>query len=156
MEYQGLPIQGSLHRTNAVASVENRIPAMRTLDTLNTIFAAQRRLMEKYHDIEAANGAVVIEPDEFGNLDDRQVQIRLKDLLFRVVVEIGECSEEMQNKTWRQSDTPTDGEAFELEVSDILHFFVEFCITAGLDADRLFTIYFKKYSENQSRQNRGY
>lgn len=155
MEYQNLPLANSDHRWKAIEQLGGA-PVARVVDTLNTIFAGQKMLMDTYHNIEMDNGAIVVDPDYWGDVDNRYVQMRLKDLLFRLVVEIGEAAEELQNKPWRQTETPVNIEAFHKEVSDMLHFFVEFCITAGIEADTLFELYFHKHSINQERQRSGY
>lgn len=125
-------------------------------DYLNAIFEGQRVLMGRYHEIEEANGAPVISPMLEGHLDDRQVQMRLKDLAYRMVEEIAEATGELKNKPWKQENRPTNVPAFLEEVSDIFHFFVEFCITAGIDHEGLHTLYFAKQQKNQARQNSGY
>lgn len=155
LNYSALPMTMSDHRQKASQQLPKLDDAW-VMDTLNTIFHGQKILMDKYHYIEFENGAVVVSPDMWGAVDDRYVQMRLKDLLFRLVVEIGEAAEELQNKPWRQTDTPVDVKAFHKEVSDMLHFFVEFCITAGIEADKLFELYFEKHAINQERQRSGY
>lgn len=125
-------------------------------DLLATIFAGQRQLMEEYDEIERRNGAVVPRPEFFGQLDAREVQIRLKDLAWRVTEEISEATNTLKNKPWKQTFVATDVAHFEEEVADALHFFVEFLITAGFTPETIFKVYFKKFAVNQFRQESKY
>lgn len=125
-------------------------------DKLTSLFNKQWELIEKYHDIETERGALTIPPDAFGQLDYRRVQWRLKDLAYRVVEELSEATNCLKNKPWKQSEVTTDQEHFYEEVADALHFFVEFCITAGLDADKLYALYTRKHQVNEFRQESNY
>lgn len=125
-------------------------------DLLATIFEGQRRLMAKYHDIERKNGCVVIKPEVEGELDDRYVQMRLKDLMERTIEELMEAANCLKNKPWKNTYVATDRAHFEEEIADALHFFVELLITAGIDADKMFRLYFLKHAVNQFRQRSNY
>lgn len=123
---------------------------------LSIIFARQNELMEKYHVIEANNGAVVVMPHLFGVLDDRRVQIRIKDMMERVIEELMEAANTLKNKPWKQDAQPTDAEHFYEELSDAFHFFVELCILVGMSPKDLFGLYFSKSEVNKFRQRSGY
>ena len=125
-------------------------------DMLATIFAGQRQLMGEYDEIERRNGAVVPEPELFGQIDAREVQMRLKDLAWRVTEEISEATNCLKNKPWKQTFVATDVAHFQEEVADALHFFVEFLITAGFTPETIFTMYFRKHAVNQFRQESQY
>lgn len=125
-------------------------------DMLESIFQGQRQLMERYHAIEEGNGSPVIPIDFEGELDDRHVQSRLHQLFGFAMQEWSEAMQELHNKPWRQTQQTTDRQAFISEVGDVLHFFVEFCITAGIGAEELHQIYFKMHQKNQDRQNSQY
>jgi len=120
------------------------------------IFERQRELMAKYHDIEAMNGANVVPEGLHGELDDRRLQYRLKDLAYRVVEELSEATNCLKNKPWKQDAVVTDSDHFYEELADAFHFFVELCITAGLSASDLFGLYFRKSEVNKFRQRSGY
>lgn len=125
-------------------------------DQLRSIFAGQRMLMERYYEIEQRNGAVVVSPSDEGELDDREVQIRIKDLAYRVVEELSEATNCLKNKPWKDTFVETDKAHFIEELADAFHFFVELAVTAGLDADALFAIYFRKHAVNRFRQESRY
>lgn len=112
--------------------------------------------MDKYERIERKNGALVVDPEQFGLIDDRQVQMRLKDLAYRTVEELSEATNCLKNKPWKDSFIATDKEHFEEELADALHFFVELLITAGLSPEDVFLLYFKKHHVNQFRQRSRY
>ena len=125
-------------------------------DMLAEIFAAQQLLIDKYHDIEQSRGALVVEPEMFGQIDHRFVQWRIKDLNSRAVEELFEAMNTLKNKQWKQSELATDKTHFYEELGDALHFFVELCITAGMTADDLARIYHRKNAVNQFRQRSKY
>jgi hypothetical protein len=125
-------------------------------DYLKAIFERQKELMEKYEEIERKNGAITIPPEEWGELDLRRTQYRIKDLMQRCVEELGEAMNCLKLKPWKQSDVPTDATHFYEEVADAFHFFIELCITAGMDADDLALMYLKKSEVNKFRQRSNY
>ena len=125
-------------------------------DMLELIFAGQRELMEKYELIEARNGAIVVLSDSRGEIDDREVQMRLKDLAYRTIEELSEATNCLKNKPWKNDMVKTDRAHFYEEIADALHFFVEFCVTAGITAETLFDLYFRKHQVNQFRQRSNY
>jgi hypothetical protein len=112
-----------------VRTVEDVPPEERWL----AIFAHQRKLMEKYDEIERDAGANV--PEEPWSLDDKRVQWRLKDLFWRVTEELAEALEfddprlllDWESK-WEESADVRH--VFE-ELADALHFFVEASIISG-------------------------
>lgn len=125
-------------------------------DWLEAIFDRQWELVKKYHDIERSRGALVVEPGMFGNVDHRYVQWRLKDLAYRTVEELSEATNCLKNKPWKQSEVLTDKDHFYEELADAFHFFIELCITAGLDAEDLTLLYLKKAEVNSFRQRSNY
>lgn len=125
-------------------------------DLLLTIFAGQEQLIEKYEKIERRNGAHTVPKGVRGALDDRVVQMRLKDLAYRTVEEISEATNCLKNKPWKNTFVATDENHFKEELADAFHFFIELCQTAGMSAEDLFTIYFRKHHVNQFRQESNY
>ena len=125
-------------------------------DMLAEIFAGQQLLIDKYHDIETMRGALVIDPDMFGEIDHRYVQWRIKDLAFRCIEEMTEATNTLKNKPWKQSEVPTDKVHFYEELADAFHFFIELCITAGMNAEDLARMYHRKNAVNQFRQRSNY
>lgn len=119
------------------------------------IFEGQKHLMAKYHAIEKANGASVISSDMEGNLDNRQVQDRMRELYGFLSQELGEAMQELKLKPWKVEEKPTDRQAFIDEMGDCLHFFVEMCITAGMTHEDLHRAYFRMHQKNNQRINSG-
>lgn len=125
-------------------------------DMLAGIFAAQWELLLKYHEIEKSRGALVVDHEQFGNIDHRFVQWRIKDLAYRCLEELSEATNTLKNKPWKQSEVTTDRVHFYEELADSLHFFIELCITAGMSADDLAKIYHRKHAVNEFRQRSNY
>ncbi len=125
-------------------------------DMLQGIFIEQQGLMQRYHDIEKERGFIVVEPRDHGNVDDRFVQSRIKDLSQRTIEELMEAMNTLKNKPWKQSEVSTDKVHFYEELGDTVHFFIELCITAGMTAEDLARIYHRKAAVNQFRQESRY
>lgn len=125
------------------------------MDKLDEIFARQRELMDKYHLIEAANGLLVTDQVPV-DLNDPRGQARLKEMAWRTVEELAEAMNELKNRPWKQSHTPTNKEAFREEVVDALHFFIELCILAGFTPQSLHDQYLNKAAKNTARQESKY
>lgn len=121
------------------------------MNALEMIFEGQRHLMAKYHMRELQNYGMVVEPDQEGDLDDRQVVARIHELYGYTVRELSEAMQELKLKPWKQSADPADREAFVNEIGDTLHFFVELCITAGMTAEDLHRAYFRMHQKNNER-----
>ena len=96
-------------------------------DKLEAIFKRQGELMQKYHDIEAANGLLQT-PDCPVDLHDRFGQARLKDFAWRATEELGEALDAMDKFLRGDHGIEHCNE----ELADALHFLTEFTILAGL------------------------
>lgn len=125
-------------------------------DQLRTIFAGQRALMDRYHEIERNNFSFPVEDADLGEIDFRLVQARMHEMFGFLVRELSEAMQELRSKPWKQKWAPTDVAKFQEEMADALHFYVEMCITAGISADTLFKQYFKAWEKNRGRQDNGY
>jgi len=99
---------------------------------LDAIFKRQRELMDKYHEIEAANGLLLTDKIPV-NLHNKLGQARLKDFAWRTTEEIGEAIEARE----RHCDIPDH--CYE-ELADALHFLTEFTILSGITPEDLMTI----------------
>jgi len=118
------------------------------------IFEAQLQLEENYHAIERETvGLDLIHPVD---IHSHEGQARLKDLAFRCIAEIVESTECLKNKPWKQTPMETDIMHFREEVSDALHFFVAYCLAAGITAEQLYALYFAKHDVNKFRQRSKY
>lgn len=126
-------------------------------DMLKWIFDQQRRLLDKYRDIENSVLGFELFPAELPvDLDTHAGQFLLKAAAYRVVEELSEATNCLKNKPWKQTQVVTDRDHFEEEVADAFHFFVEFCILAGIDEERLFDLYARKHKVNVFRQESKY
>lgn len=124
-------------------------------DMLGNIFSRQTELMTHYHEIEKKNGLLQYEKLPI-DLHDRHGQARLRELIRRTTDELSEASHTLKNSPWKQSHVLTDVDHFYEEIADAFHFFIEFCISAGMTAEDLYSIYFKKSEVNRFRQKSEY
>jgi len=68
-----------------------------------------------------------------------------------------ECSEAIDSLQWKWwKKTEDDWDNIKIELVDILHFWVSMCTVAGLSAEEVIDLYFKKNDLNHKRQNQGY
>jgi len=76
-----------------------------------------------------------------------------------------ELSEIMRESAWKNPNLIKFGwkktqefneEKFKEEIVDLLHFFVNLCIAAGMNEEELFERYINKNKENHDRKDRGY
>ena len=128
--------------------VVSRVEAM-TEDKLERVFLLQRYLHEKYKPIERGNG--IYRPDKV-DVNSVRDQEMLSGLMMRVIRELIEAVETFKNKPWRQSQVLTDQDHLKEELADAFHFYIEFLIELGIDADELYELYTKKHRVNQWRQ----
>lgn len=142
--------------TSLPTTVKDTSPVLPESDLLKRVFAAQRGLMEKYHELEEVNGSPVVYSEDEGDLDSRLVQARLHELFGYMVREMAEGMQELKLKPWKRTEVKTDVPAFISEVGDVFHFFIEFCITAGLSAEDLAKAYFKEHVKNHARVSGSY
>ena len=68
--------------------------------------------------------------------------------------ESAEAIDSLNWKWWKSDDDDWDN--VKIELVDILHFWVSMCTIAGLSAEDVIDLYFKKNKLNHDRQNQGY
>ena len=122
-------------------------------DILETMFAKQREHMQAYAQI---NEDAQLPPELWGNLDNRRTQAAIREFASYTVEELYEAINHLKNKPWKQTDRPTDVAAFDEELADAWHFFIELHIIAGRDPLQVFQNYFRKALVNEHRQQTGY
>lgn len=122
-------------------------------DKLENIFSRQQELEDKYERIESDNGFP--RPTE-SSLDDPQLQAYIKDAAYRMVEELSEATNCLKNKPWKSTHVPTDENHFYEELADAWHFFIRLNLIAGLDAEKVYRLYFKKSEVNKFRQESNY
>lgn len=126
-------------------------------DKLEWLFERQAELREEYRKIEAEKDLMKpLKPGEEGNLNSALVQAHLKDFAWRIVEELGEAMNCLRNKPWKQTEVLVDKDHFFEELGDAVHFLIELCIIAGMDAEDFFAIYYKKSEVNKFRQRTQY
>jgi dimeric dUTPase (all-alpha-NTP-PPase superfamily) len=78
----------------------------------------------------------------------------LRKYLEALTDESRELGEELLWKWW--SKDKLDMQNIRIEIVDQLHFWLSLAITAGMDAEKVFSIYTQKNTVNIERQNSGY
>lgn len=110
----------------------------KSMDKLDKIFLMQKALND---DIAERRGL---------DRSDRSEWLQRQTLAM--MSEMAELIDEVNFKWWK-NPKPLDDEKIKYEIVDILHFFVSMCLTSGMDADELFSLYLNKNKENFDRQN---
>ncbi len=107
------------------------------MDKLDTIFVMQKALNQ---DIIDRRGLTGISREEW-----------VQKQTLAMLSEMAELLDEVNFKWWKNAK-PVDEDALQEELTDILHFFVSMCLSAGMDAQTLFGRYMAKNEENFKRQ----
>ena len=152
MNDQPIPYQEALTRRPEGGMSTREFP----VDMLATIFEGQTLLMGRYEDQERRNGEHMPSMGDWGDLNSRTVQMRLHSLYGYMVREMSEAMAHLDAKPWKDHPRLVDEDAFREEIGDTLHFFVEFCLVAGLGSSSLFHAYFHAWEKNNVRQASGY
>lgn len=112
-------------------------------NTIQAIFDKQEFLIAKYEPMEARNGAIV--PERPWHIDDKFVQMRIKDMFWRFTEEICEAIEFDETTNLNSWKTRWDHDHhlrhFFEEMVDALHFLVEASIIAGLEVASIRDLY---------------
>ena len=105
-------------------------------DITKAIFEHQMTLAKKYVEIE--NMGTLLEGDRSLNIQTKEGQLWIKEFAWRVTEELCESIEPVIENT----DTLTEEHEkhYKEELADALHFFVEMCIIAGVEANELVKI----------------
>lgn len=127
-------------------------------DMLATLFAQQNRLMRAVWPKETQSGLSIVTTDaEWGNPHNRWVQARIHETFGHLVRELSEAMQHLDgSKSWKDNPRTTNVAEFHEEIADAFHFFLEFCILAGVDAESLFRQYFAKSITNFQRVENSY
>lgn len=88
-------------------------------------------------------------------LSDEERSEFIKDMVLATTDELHEALKEVGWKPWATS-RHLNREAFQHELVDALHFFINLCLASGLTADALFEGYLEKRQRNIERQQAGY
>jgi dimeric dUTPase (all-alpha-NTP-PPase superfamily) len=112
--------------------------------TLEDVFEAQKALNQK------------IQPDLYELVKNNEEE-RVKWLLRFELAMRQECAELIDSVPWKWWKKQTaDWGNVKVELVDILHFWVSMCTVAGVSADEVMDLYFKKNNLNHKRQDGGY
>lgn len=111
---------------------------------LSDVFEAQKKLNEAVE----SGLYTVIKTDE----SERQKwMLRFENALR---MESAELVDSIPWKWWKKQEP--DWENVKVELVDMLHFWVSMCTVAGLEADDVIELYFRKNELNHKRNNNGY
>jgi len=110
---------------------------------LNDVFQEQKRLNEK------------INSTLYDEIKDPEIRRqRFLDFELAMRQESAEAVDSLNWKWWKKDED--DWTNVKIELVDMLHFWVSMCTVAGLDANEVFDLYFKKNKLNHKRQEQGY
>lgn len=149
-----IPWQLAAGKSDSYIAVQDGVE--KPYDLLKTIFAGQVQLAQRYEDKERAHGEPMPSEADWGDLGSRTVQMRLHSLYGYMIREFSEAVQHLDAKPWKDNFRVTDRDEFVEEMGDTLHFFIEFCLVAGITPTELFDAYFRSWSKNRERQSSGY
>lgn len=129
------------------------------MDKLDEIIEMQKKLMDRL-------GVVSFDPNF---RDERQImreeehspksytiQEQTKNMLHAITCEIGEISDEINWKPWKNTRKNVDLDLLYAELMDVFHFILEICIMWGMSAETIMEFYRAKNQINHERQDKGY
>ena len=108
------------------------------MDKLEIIFDMQRKLNQEIREKRGLEG---ISSEEW-----------IQKQTLAMLSELSELLDEVNFKWWK-NPKPVNDDAVREELTDILHFFISMCLSAGMDAQDLFDRYLAKNEENFKRQD---
>jgi len=96
-----------------------------------------------------------IHADLYKEIEDPEVR-RKWFMNFELALrqESAEAIDSLSWKWWKKTDDDWDN--IKVELVDMLHFWVSMCTVAGMNAEDVVNLYFKKNDLNHKRQNEGY
>lgn len=109
------------------------------MDKLEQIFAMQNMLDEDIRQRRGLNDKFT--PEEW-----------IQKKILATLSELSELLDEVNFKWWK-NHKELNYDLIKGELTDILHFFVSMCLTAGMSAEELYNYYVDKNKENFDRQN---
>lgn len=114
------------------------MPDFSKMDKLEQIFSMQKCLDDD-----------IIERRNLQNISSSEW---IQKKILATLSELAELLDEVNFKWWKnpKEENPT---LIKEELTDILHFFISMCLTAGFSADELYQFYINKNKENFDRQN---
>lgn len=96
-----------------------------------------------------------INPKLYEEIQDPEIRRRrFLDFELALRQESAEAIDSLNWKWWRKD--PDDWDNIKIELIDMLHFWVSMCTIAGIDAQDVVALYFKKNQLNFDRQDKGY
>lgn len=110
----------------------------REYDMLERIFAMQKLLDDDIKEKRKLEGKYT---------DEEWIQKKV----LATISELSELLDEVNFKWWK-NPKEVDPNLVKGELTDILHFFVSMCLSAGMTAEELFSFYLDKNKENFDRQ----
>jgi len=128
------------------------------MDKLDEIVKLQSELMDRLKIIRFGpsfrDERQVMREEEHAHA--RDIQEQTKNMLHAITCEIGEVSDEINWKPWKNTRKDVDLDLLYCELIDILHFIIEICLMWGMDANTIHQYYVAKNKINHERQDAGY
>jgi hypothetical protein len=125
-------------------------------DILINMLIRQLSHMQDYNKIYSARGHSVIDPSDYGRINDPRVQRAIRETAGYFVEELYEAINKLKNKPWKQTFRETDRDEFYEEIADAWHFWLEFIILCGMDPNAIQKFYYGKAEINDQRKTEGY
>ena len=90
------------------------------------------------------------------DLNTKEGQRYWKEILFCLTEELYEAANVLKNRPWVQTEYTVDYNHLYDELADSIWFFIALLQASGLDADKAFEIFLKKWKVNSFRKESGY
>ena len=90
------------------------------------------------------------------DLNTKEGQRRWKELLFCLTEELYEAANVLKNRPWVQTEYTVDYNHLYDEIADSIWFFIALLQASGLDAEKAFELFLRKYRVNEFRRESRY
>lgn len=94
--------------------------------------------------------------DRLESLFERSGKEEFGIAVYNVLLSLGKAMNCLKNKPWKQSQILTDEEKYKENIVGAFYNIAVVCKSAGMDADQLFSFYFRKSEVNKFRQRSQY
>jgi len=90
------------------------------------------------------------------DLNTKEGQRYWKEILFCLTEELYEAANVLKNRPWVQTEYTVDYNHLYDELADSIWFFIALLQASGLDAEKTFEIFLRKWKVNNFRRESGY
>jgi len=121
------------------------------VDDLKEKYKGRDKLETIFELVDQQNSSLKVK-----DLNTKEGQRAWKEILFCLTEELYEAANVLKNRPWVQTEYTVDYNHLYDELADSIWFFTALLRASGLDAERAFEIFLRKWKVNNFRRESGY